>query len=241
MPDSITSITIRFKNMEKGKIFTIEGLDGAGKSTQIDLLTQRLTAEGVRFKYIHFPLMHEGVYGELVAEFLRGEFGSLEGVHPKLVALLFAENRNENKQQIENWLNEGYLVILDRYVKSNIAFQCAKVEDLQGKKDLKNWILDFEFTHNQLPKPEASFFLNVPINQIEKSLKKQRAGEDRAYLKGKSDIHEASLAFQKSVLAEYLNLLAETPDFYEIQCFSEDGHWLDPQEIHEEIFNRINL
>lgn len=227
--------------MKKGKIYTIEGLDGAGKSTQIDLLTQRLTEEGVSFKYIHFPLMHEGVYGSLVAEFLRGEFGSLESVHPKLVALLFAENRNENKKQIENWLNDGCLVILDRYVKSNIAFQCAKVQDAKEKKDLKNWILDFEFQHNQLPKPEASFFLNVPIHQIEKSLKNQRDGEDRAYLKGKSDIHEASLEFQKSVLEEYMSLLKETPDFYEINCFSEDGNWLNPKEIHEEIFSRINL
>lgn len=121
----------------QGKIITIEGLDGAGKSTQIKLLTDRLTKMGIAYKFIHFPLMEKGVYGELVAEFLRGEFGALKNVHPKLVALLFAENRKEHIHKIKQWLAEGYLVILDRYVKSNIAFQCAKIEEEFEKEQLK--------------------------------------------------------------------------------------------------------
>lgn len=236
---------ISFKSLEiksmQGKIITIEGLDGAGKSTQIKLLTERLTQLGRSYKFIHFPLMEEGVYGELVAEFLRGEFGALEQVHPKLVALLFAENRAENKTKMEDWLEEGNLVILDRYVKSNIAFQCAKVADPKGKEALKKWILDFEFGNRQLPKPKASFFLNVPITQIEKSLQQARKGRDRAYLKGKSDIHEDSMDLQKNVLQEYKKMLQETSNFFEVNCFSEEGKWLSPQEIHEYIFAQLDF
>src|SRR5699024_2021121 len=98
-----------------GKIITIEGLDGAGKSTQITLLTERLQKLGVPHKFIHFPMLNQGVYGALIAEFLRGEYGGLEKVHPKLVALLFAEDRNEHQHKINQWLKEGNLVILDRY------------------------------------------------------------------------------------------------------------------------------
>lgn len=225
----------------KGKIITIEGLDGAGKSTQIELLTDKLTQLGIKHKFIHFPMLNQGVYGTLVAEFLRGEFGSLENVHPKLVALLFAEDRNEHKHKLEEWLAEGYLVILDRYVKSNIAFQCAKLKGASEKEALKQWILEFEFDFHKLPKPEASFFLNVPMQQIENSLKNVRVGEDRDYLEGKTDIHEDSLDFQKQVLAEYLKLLKNTSNFHEVKCFSEAEEWLSPKEIHQTIFEKIDL
>ena len=227
--------------MMTGKIITIEGLDGAGKSTQIELLTNRLNALGVKHKFIHFPMLNKGVYGELIAEFLRGEFGSLENVHPKLVALLFAEDRNEHKSQLTQWLNDGYLIIMDRYVNSNIAFQCAKTEGGLEKNKLKDWILDFEFNYNNLPKPDISFFLNVPLNYIENSLKKQRTGADRAYLNGKTDIHEDSFDLQKKVYKEYLTLIEEQSSFYGINCFKSNEEWLSPQDIHETIFEKIEL
>lgn len=222
-----------------GKIITIEGLDGAGKSTQIDLLTGRLRCSGVKHKFIHFPMLDNGFYGKLIAEYLRGEFGSIERVHPKLVALLFAEDRKEHKNQLIQWLNDGYLVIMDRYVNSNIAFQCAKTDRLTDKIELKNWIVDFEFNHNQLPPPDLSFFLNVPFEFITDSLTKDRMGADRAYLNGKIDIHEDSLELQRKVYDEYLNLMEEQSNFFEIRCFSEDMSWLAPEKIHESIVAKI--
>lgn len=224
-----------------GKIITIEGLDGAGKSTQIELLTNRLAACGIKHQFIHFPMLNKGVYGKLIAEYLRGEFGSIENVHPKLVALLFAEDRNEHKRQLIQWLEDDYLIIMDRYVNSNIAFQCAKTANPTEKIELKNWILDFEFNYNHLPKPDISFFLHVPFNIVESSLKKQRTGSDRDYLNGKTDMHEDSLDLQRNVYKEYLNLLNEQSDFHEIKCFSDDSQWLSPQEIHEDIFEKIKL
>lgn len=222
-----------------GKIVTIEGLDGAGKSTQIELLTNRLNSLNIKHKFIHFPMLNKGVYGKLIAEYLRGEYGTLDNVHPKLVALLFAEDRNEHKNLLNQWIEEGYLIIMDRYVHSNIAFQCAKTENSNAKIELKNWILDFEFNHNKLPHPHISFFLNVPFNNIEDSLRKARTGADREYLNGKTDIHEDSLDLQRNVLKEYRALLEEEQNFYEIQCFGDNSQWLTPQEIHDSIFNKI--
>ena len=161
----------------RGKFIVIEGLDGCGKSTQVSLLQQRLQQEGIAYRFIHFPMLNQGVYGTLIAEFLRGEFGTLEEVHPKLVALLFANDRLEHVRKIREWLDEGCCVLADRYVASNIAFQCAKLKNEQEKTDLKNWILDFEFTHNRLPRPDKTFFLNVPISFIRKSLTNARTGE----------------------------------------------------------------
>jgi len=224
-----------------GNIITIEGLDGAGKSTQIKLLSEHLEAQNIKHQFIHFPMLNKGEYGNLIAEYLRGEYGSLEEVHPKLVALLFAEDRKEHKATLENWLSNGYTIIMDRYVKSNIVFQCAKTKDPKKKEALKQWILDFEFTHNNLPKPHISFFLNVPFSQIEQTLKNNRVGADRDYLKGKIDIHEDSIKLQKNVLNEYLVLLKEQPNFFEINCSSREKNWLDPLSIHEAIKDKISL
>lgn len=224
-----------------GKIITIEGLDGAGKSTQIDLLRKRFKRLNIRHKFIHFPMLNEGCYGELIAEYLRGEYGGLDTVHPKLVSLLFAENRNEHKPRLLEWLDAGYLVIMDRYVNSNIAFQCAKTENQADKIELKKWILDFEFNHNKLPRPDLSFFLNVPLKHIEDSLRNPRMGSDREYLKGKNDIHEESLSLQKKVYEEYLHLIKSQADFYEIQCFTDDSAWLSPAEIHKFIVKKIEI
>ena len=220
----------------KSKFIVIEGLDGCGKSTQIKLLSERLEAQGLKYKFIHFPLLDKGVYGKMIAEFLRGEYGALNQVHPKLVALLYANDRKENAHIIRQWLEEGYYVIADRYVFSNIVFQCAKLEDEVSKRNLKEWILHFEFVENELPVPARSFFLDMPFEFIRKSLTQTRSGGDRDYLCGKQDIHEASLQFQENVYAEYKRLVAERNDFIAIDCAAADGVPKSPEDINRCIF-----
>jgi dTMP kinase len=222
-----------------GKLIVIEGLDGSGKSTQIELLKKRLEEKRINYSYIHFPRLNKGVYGELIAEFLRGEYGSIEDVHPKLVALLFANDRKEHLEEMNLWLHNGFIVLCDRYVNSNIAFQCAKIEDITGKENLKKWILDFEFHYNKLPFPYQSFFLDVPLDFISNSLSKQRSGADREYLGGKQDIHEGSLSLQENVYKEYKKLLNEQDNFIAISCCDRDNGMLKPELINEIIVNNI--
>ena len=224
-----------------GKIITIEGLDGSGKSTQIELLLNYLKNKGVKHQYIHYPMLNQGRYGELIAEYLRGEFGAIDQVHPKLVALLFAEDRKEHNHKILNWLNDDYLIVMDRYVNSNIAFQCAKAKTISEKKALKDWILDFEFNYNQLPHPEQSVFFDVPFHYVEQSLKNQRMGNDRDYLNGKTDIHEDDIDFQKQVYEEYLNMLNEQDQFVALDCMSNDGKWLEKEIIHQQLIKLFTL
>jgi hypothetical protein len=104
----------------------IEGIDGSGKSTQLKKTLEFLGRQRVRFKYIHFPRTDSPVYGDLIARFLRGDLGDLKSVNPYLVALIYAGDRYDARIQISEWLNEGFLVVADRYVYSNVAFQCAK-------------------------------------------------------------------------------------------------------------------
>jgi dTMP kinase len=223
-----------------GKLIVIEGLDGSGKSTQIELLKKKFEEKGIAHRYIHFPRLNKGVYGELIAGFLRGEYGSITEVHPQLVALLFANDRKEHLEEINHWLHNDFIVLCDRYVNSNIAFQCAKIENVTEKEKLKKWILDFEFRYNKLTIPHKSFFLDVPFDFISNSLSKQRSGLDREYLDGKQDIHEESLTLQENVYKEYKKLLNEQDNFIAIHCRDQDNNMLKPELINEKIINKIH-
>ena len=92
----------------------LEGLDGAGKSTQITKLKEMFNQRGVATEYLHFPRFDAPVYGDLIARFLRGDLGTIEGVNPYLVALLYAGDRADAANTINGWLAEGKVVIVDR-------------------------------------------------------------------------------------------------------------------------------
>lgn len=151
-------------------LIVLEGLDGAGKSTQVRMLREYLESVCPKVEYIHFPRYDAPVYGELISRFLRGDFGSIESVHPQLVALLFAEDRHGAAPAIKKALEDGSTVLLDRYVYSNIAYQCAKLRSPREAESLRQWILDTEYGQFNLPRPDLNLFLDVPISFVERSL-----------------------------------------------------------------------
>lgn len=216
-------------------LIVLEGLDGAGKSTQLKMLRECLSSIGKDVKYLHFPRFEAPVYGDLIAKFLRGDFGSIDQVHPQLVALLFAEDRKDAAKEMREWLNEGKVVILDRYVFSNIAFQCSKLKDKSEQEALAKWIFDLEFKTFNIPKPDLNIFLDVPINFVDSKLKNSRSGDDRAYLDGKSDIHEANISFQMKVREIYLQQCEIHKNFIRIDCGSDSGIMLPATDIFSEI------
>lgn len=216
----------------------IEGLDGSGKSTQIKLLKEYLKKKQIAYQYIHFPRTESPFYGELIARFLRGELGNINSVDPYLVALLYAGDRNNAKSLIKEWRNSGYFVLLDRYVNSNIAFQCAKTDSLSAQNKLKNWILKLEYEYNNLPVPDINIFLDVPFQFTVKQLRDIRTGEDRSYLNGKKDIHEEDLEFQKRVREIYLSL-EEEKNYKIVKCYDQNLEMLFPDEIFKRIINLI--
>ena len=213
----------------------LEGLDGAGKSTQIKQLRELLTSRGIESEYVHFPRFDSPVFGELIARFLRGELGSVESVDPYIVALLFAGDRADMAPQIRAWQAEGKVVIVDRYVYSNIGYQCAKLATEEQRARLKQWILDTEYGYYNIPRPDLSLFLDVPFAFTAKSLTEQRSGDDRAYLNGEKDIHESSLDLQQMVRNVYLEAAKSDEALQVIDCSNAEGGMDTPQGI----FSRI--
>lgn len=213
----------------------LEGLDGAGKSTQVANVRRMLEQMGCETEFVHFPRFDAPVYGELIARFLRGELGSLDAVNPYLVALIYAGDRAEAASEIRTWLSEGKAVVVDRYVCSNIGYQCAKLADDTERRRLAQWILELEYGHNAIPRPDISLFLDVPFAFTERKLTQTRTGCDRDYLHGAADIHESSLTLQQQVRRVYLDVAAEDPSLRVVDCSAADGGMASPDEIFGKI------
>lgn len=216
-------------------LIVIEGLDGSGKSTQVKKLRQYLGEKTGKLEYIHFPRYDASVYGDLISRFLRGEFGSNEQVHPQLVALLFAEDRHGAASQMKSILAGGGIVLLDRYVYSNIAYQCAKLDSEAEQARLRDWIIDTEYGAFGLPVPDLNIFLDVPVGFVEQKLTSSRGGSGREYLAGARDIHEADIDFQKKVRGIYLAQCQADPKFMRIDCSGPDGKMLPPEDVFKKI------
>jgi dTMP kinase len=215
------------------KLLVIEGVDGAGKSTQIKLLKDFFSKKGYKCEYLHFPRTDTPFFGELITRFLRGEFGSLNEVDPYLIAMLYAGDRKDASAMINNWLSEGKIVLLDRYVYSNIAYQCGKLNEIPAQNKLMNWILSLEFTHFAIPKPDLNVFLDVPVAFTERNLANARTGDDRDYLNGTKDIHEESTLFQKKVRDIYLRISESEDRLAVVDCSNKNGEMLTPSEIFD--------
>ena len=217
----------------------LEGLDGAGKSTQITKLKEMFNQRGVATEYLHFPRFDAPVYGDLIARFLRGDLGTVEGVNPYLVALLYAGDRAEASKIINGWLAEGKVVIVDRYVYSNIGYQCAKLLAGKERDALREWILRTEFEEFAIPRPDVSLFLDVPFSFTERKLTETREGDDRSYLQGGKDIHEASLDLQRRVREVYLEAATCSDDIKVVDCSTAEGAMASPEEIYERIMHHV--
>ena len=216
-------------------LIVLEGLDGAGKSTQLELLRTRAAELGHRTEFLHFPRVETPLYGEMIARFLRGDFGDATRVDPYTVALLFAGDRAAAAPLLRSWLEEGIYVFLDRYVYSNVGYQCAKMDDADARRRLKEWILELEYGIYAIPRPTMSLFLDVPQRFTASRLAEHREGPGREYLRGGKDIHEASMELQRRVREVYLAAAETDPALKVVDCSDGAGAMLPPEEIFSKI------
>ena len=148
---------------------------------------------------------------------------------------MFAEDRHGAAPQIRASLESGKTVLLDRYVYSNIAYQCAKLSSPEERERLRDWIFRTEYGDFNLPRPDVNLFLDVPISFVRESLASARQGSDRDYLEGGKDIHEANISFQETVRSMYVDQTRRDPDFLRVDCSDDIGDMLPPDAISERV------
>ena len=143
-----------------GKLIVIDGIDGSGKTTQIELLGKYLSEKNIPYEVINFPRYGENIYADLITRYLEGEFGSINEINPYLMALTFAGDRLLAKPLIEGWLAAGKVVIANRYVSASKAHLGANLPEDQ-RENFMEWVDKLEYETNSTPKPDLNILLNV--------------------------------------------------------------------------------
>ena len=152
------------------KLIVIEGTDCSGKETQSKLLEKELLERGEKVVRLSFP-MYDTPTGKIVGGYYLGkpELGEClfeEGavnVDPKIACLYYAADRKYNIGKVQDYLEKDYTVILDRYISSNMAHQGSKIEDKDDRFYMYQWIDKLEYWLLDLPKPDITVFLHMPV------------------------------------------------------------------------------
>lgn len=213
-----------------GKFIAVEGTDGSGKTVQFERLILALP-EGTKLGTLDFPQYAEPS-SYFVQKYLTGKYGG--EVTPYAASVLFAVDRFDVKLKILQWLEEGRVVIANRYVASNMAHQGAKIKEKSERENFYRWVYDLEYGIFGIPKPDLNIILHVPAEISYKLVEKKHA---RGYLgSAKRDAYESDFDHQKRSEQSYLEIAALFPeDFQVIECAPE-GTLLPPEEIHEKIW-----
>ncbi|EPQ6905734.1 dTMP kinase [Citrobacter freundii] len=215
-------------------IIAIEGIDGSGKNTQAKILAQRLSIHGKAVKLMGFPCYADTLFGKEIGSYLNGEFGSITDVSPKLASMLYAGDRFEKKAEINEALNSGMILIIDRYVSSNIAHQSAKVFNEQ-RIELQRWIESLEYGVYSLPKPDINILLNLDASTSSQLVSMKNT---REYTSKKHDLHEENSEYLSEVAKVYRSLSENNDEWIVINCI-ESGVLKSIDSISDEIYSTI--
>lgn len=218
-----------------GKLFVIDGTDGSGKQTQFQKLQERLDKEGIEYKTVSFP-NYDSPSSSLVKMYLSGEFGeNAKDVSPYIASTFYAADRYATyKKDLEEYYNNGGLILADRYTTANMVHQAGKISDEKEREKFLNWLWDFEFNLYGLPVPTEAFFLNMPPEYAFKLMENRK---NKFTHEDKKDIHERD----KNHIIDSYNAacsLVDKYNWYEVKCVKEDK-LRTIEDIHEEIYNEI--
>jgi dTMP kinase len=208
-----------------GKLIAVEGIDGSGKRTQVELLNNALTARGYQTYLTGFPI-YDSWFGKMVGEFLNGEFGPLEEVDPHFTALLYAGDRFEAREQMLEGLAAGKIVLADRYIGSNMAHQTARAA-ADERADFLKWIEHLEYQIYGLPRESLVIYLRVPPVEAQRLIAQKSA---RSYTPATHDLLEGNLRHLEYA-AEIYDDLSKRANWVSVQCFDATYQAMRPPEL----------
>jgi dTMP kinase len=218
----------------RGKLIVLEGIDGSGKRTQIDILFRALTGKGWPCLRVSFP-HYEGFFGAMVRDYLSGRFGQMSQVDPHFSALLYAGDRLESKARIEKALATGKILLADRYVTSNVAHQTARVP-LPQRRRFMAWIRKLEYQIYGLPPEDLVIYLRAPAAEAQK---RAQCRADHDATRVRSDIQESSIDHLAEARRVY-DELSRQPNWVTVECVQPGRLYLRPKsDIHEEVMAAV--
>ena len=225
VPPSITSANVVSWGRMRGKLIVIDGSDGVGKATQTKMLVTRLHKEGVRVETLDFPQYKQNFFGRFLKQCLMGEFGDFIAVDPHVASVVYAADRFESKTKIEQWLAQGKVIILDRYVSANQLHQGGKIKNAKARKEFLSWLDKMEHGVFGLPRPDGIIYLNLPTRLSLKLIGKRN----------KKDLAERNVRYLTNARLSALKLIKTSAKWRKIECASGKGI-LSRELIHEQVY-----
>lgn len=226
------------KNSKKtpGKFIVIDGTDGSGKATQTHLLVDFLRKEGHQVEIADFPQYGTKSAGP-VEEYLNGKYGQLD---PYQASIFYAVDRFDASFKIREWLDQGKIVISNRYVTANAGHQGGKIDSNAERVKYFKWLDDLEYNIFKIPKPDLNIILHVPAKVAQKLVDK-KPKEARAYAEGKHkkrDLHEADLNHLERAEKVFIQITELFPNTKLVECV-EEGKLLPPEAVHNKVWNYV--
>ncbi len=221
----------------QGTLIVLDGADGAGKATQTRLLVDRLSAEGYSVHTLDFPQYSQNHFGRLLRECLDGQRGDFIGTDPRIASTLYAADRFESAPTINEWLESGAVVILDRYVSSNMLHQGAKIYDEEELSSFLTWLDAMEHGIFAIPRPDVIVYLEVPFG-VRKKLKAQAIAEGKHGNDVKIDQAEGNDKHQEDAEQNAKRLVALHNEWRMVVC-ADGEEMLSREAIHEQIYETV--
>ena len=219
--------------MKQGRLIVIEGAsDGIGKTTQYNMLCDRLTKDGEKVVNHHFPT-YNTYQGAPVEHYLSGDFGEVSNLSPYFINSLYAIDRGITwYSKLKDAYLDGDTILLDRYTTSSLMYQSALITDIEEKKKFLDYVTDFEYKKIGIKEPDNVIFLYAPFEMVTK-LRNSRKENDGV----ENDIHERNLEFMKKVYDSAI-FVADYLGWDKIKC--NDGDRMKSiEDIHEEIYKLV--
>jgi dTMP kinase len=220
--------------MSKGKLIVICGTDGSGKGTQFRLLIDRLLQDGIDIRMTDFPQYGKKSAG-MVEEYLNGKYGSADDVGPYRASVFYACDRYDASHEMKRWIDEGKLIVSNRYVSANKGHQTGKIRDLAEREKYLDWLNNLEYNMFGIPKEDLNIMLYVPPEIGQKLVDKKQKGSHAGGQK--RDIHEADINHLKNASDAYLYVAKK--ERWEIIDCTKNGELMTIKEIHEIIYELI--
>jgi dTMP kinase len=216
---------------KKGKFIVLDGIDGSGKTTQIQILAEALQRDGYEIYVADFPQYGKKSAGP-VEEYLNGKYGP---VNPYICSLFFSVDRYDGSHAIRKALEEGKVVISNRYVTANAGHQGEKITDEGERIAYFKWLDNIEYQIFGIPKPDLNLILHVDAKIAQRQVSK-KAHEERAYANHKKwDYHEKDLGHLQRAEKVFLQIAELFPNTKLVECV-ENGKLLSKEEIHNRIW-----
>lgn len=219
----------------KGIFIVIEGTDGSGKGTQFKLLADHLKQSGFDIETFDFP-QYENDSSYFVKQYLNGKYGSADEVGPYTGSMFYALDRFEAGPKIRQALDNGKIVIANRFTGSNMAHQGTKFTNSEERKGYFLWLDNLEFLTLKIPRPDVNIVLRMPAEIAQNLVDKKEA---RSYTDKKRDIHEADLSHLRKSVEVYDDLCEIFPkDFTRVDCV-RNGELLSIDEVQKLLWEKI--